>query len=82
MTGSSAVVADVSNFGSFNFNQIGTTVNNRAIAVIVNGNCGLTRSHNCAPIHGAGSETMPKLVLNNPNAVPRKCCGTDLLIND
>jgi hypothetical protein len=56
--------------------------NNDAIEVIKNGVCGLNLSHRKLPITGAGKDTNPRLVLNKPNATPRKRAGTALLISD
>jgi hypothetical protein len=65
-----------------NFNQTGMIASKDTAAVIMNGACGPTFSHNQPPIIGAGRETNPRLVLNNPKAVPRKWAGTALLISD
>ena len=40
------------------------------------GVCGVKRSHNCAPSHGAGNEIMPRVDWKNPKAVPLIFSGT------
>jgi hypothetical protein len=77
-----AFASSVTSPVTLNFSQAGTMVNNDTNAVKRNGNCGPIFSHRYPPIIGAGRDTIPRLVLNKPNATPRKRWGTALLIND
>jgi len=52
------------------------------IPVTKNGVWGLNLVQSIPPSQGAGSETNPRLVLNNPKAVPRSSFGTTLLIRE
>ncbi len=79
---SGATSADTVFLGNLNLNHTGMQVSRATTAVMAKGSCGETFFQRMPPIKGAGKEIRPRLVLNRPNAVPRRWAGTALLIRD